>query len=98
MNRLGYRNFGAHQTLVGNLTTDVNGADLAGVRWFELRKTGSAWGLDISKAPIPPTSPTAGWAPSPWTAQATSRSGITSTAASIPACATPAGWPAMRWA
>ncbi len=45
MNRLGYRNFGAHQTLVGNLTTDVNGADLAGVRWFELRKSGSAWGL-----------------------------------------------------
>ncbi len=45
MNRLAYRNFGAHQTLVGNLTTDVNGADLAGVRWFELRKTGSTWTL-----------------------------------------------------
>jgi len=45
MNRLAYRNFGAHQALVGNLVTDVNGADLAGVRWFELRKTGTAWSL-----------------------------------------------------
>ncbi|MEZ4768690.1 MAG: proprotein convertase P-domain-containing protein [Caldilineales bacterium] len=45
MNRLAYRNFGTHQTLVGNLVTDVNGADLAGVRWFELRKSGGSWTL-----------------------------------------------------
>ncbi len=45
MYRFVYRNFGDHETLVGNLATDVNGADLAGVRWFELRGTGSSWGL-----------------------------------------------------
>ncbi len=45
MNRLQYRNFGSHQTLVGNLVTDVNGADLGGIRWFELRNTGGGWSL-----------------------------------------------------
>lgn len=46
MNRVQYRNFGAHETLVGNFVTDVDGSDRAGVRWFELRKTGAgAWGL-----------------------------------------------------
>ena len=44
--RLAYRNFGSRQVLVGNFTTDVNGNDRAGVRWFELRKIGSgAWSL-----------------------------------------------------
>ncbi len=46
MNRLQYRNFGNYQTLVGNFVTDVNGNDRGGVRWFELRKTGSGpWAL-----------------------------------------------------
>ncbi len=46
MNRLQYRNFGTHETLVGNLVTDVNGANRAGVRWFELRKVGAGnWSL-----------------------------------------------------
>ena len=46
MRRLQYRNFGSHETLVGNLTTDVTGNDDVGVRWFELRKTGAApWAL-----------------------------------------------------
>jgi subtilisin-like proprotein convertase family protein len=45
MNRLAYRNFGTHQTLVGNLVTDI-GADHGGVRWFELRKVGAGnWTL-----------------------------------------------------
>lgn len=44
--RLQYRNFGPHETLVGNLATDVSGNDDAGVRWFELRKIGAGvWGL-----------------------------------------------------
>ncbi len=43
--RLGYRNFGSREVLVGNFVTDVNGSDRAGVRWFELRKTGTAWTL-----------------------------------------------------
>ena len=45
MNRLVYRNFGSHETLVGNLVTDVNGSDRGGVRWFELRNTGGGWSL-----------------------------------------------------
>ena len=44
--RVQYRNFGSHETLVGSFTTDVDGTDRGGVRWFELRKTlGTAWSL-----------------------------------------------------
>jgi len=44
--RLQYRNFGSHETLVGNLVTDVDGTDHGGIRWFELRKSGAgAWSL-----------------------------------------------------
>jgi hypothetical protein len=43
MYRLQYRNFGTHQTLVTNHTVDVNGANRAGVRWYELRNSGSGW-------------------------------------------------------
>ena len=46
MFRLQYRNFGAYETLVGNLVTDVDGTDHGGIRWFELRKSGGgAWTL-----------------------------------------------------
>jgi hypothetical protein len=45
MYRLQYRNFGTHQTLVTNHTVDVNGSDLAGIRWYELRKTTGAWSI-----------------------------------------------------
>lgn len=46
MFRLGYRNFGSHETLVGNLLTDVTGQDDTGIRWFELRKQGAGdWSL-----------------------------------------------------
>ena len=42
-----YRNFGTHQSIVGSLATDVVGgnADVVGIRWFELRNTGSGWSL-----------------------------------------------------
>jgi hypothetical protein len=36
--RLQYRNFGSHETLVINHTVDVDGADHAGIRWYELRR------------------------------------------------------------
>jgi uncharacterized repeat protein (TIGR01451 family) len=39
--RFQYRNFGSHETLVGNFTVDV-GADRAGIRWFELHKVSEA--------------------------------------------------------
>ncbi|MGB0388763.1 MAG: hypothetical protein ACPGWR_28420 [Ardenticatenaceae bacterium] len=46
--RAQYRNFGTHETLVGNFTVDV-GKDQAGIRWFELRKAddsnNGAWTL-----------------------------------------------------
>jgi len=45
MYRLQYRNFGTYQTLVANHTVDVNDADRAGIRWYELRKAGSDWSI-----------------------------------------------------
>jgi len=48
MQRLQYRNFGPYQTLVGTWTVDVDGnGDHAGLRWFELRRTGTgAWSIE----------------------------------------------------
>lgn len=40
--RLAYRNTGDHETLVANFTIDVGG-DRAGIRWYELRKSGAHW-------------------------------------------------------
>jgi len=45
MYRLAYRNFGTHQSLVVTHTVDTNAADRAGVRWYELRKTGANWAI-----------------------------------------------------
>ncbi|MDJ0840520.1 MAG: immune inhibitor A [Acidobacteriota bacterium] len=45
MNTPTYRNMGGYEVIVGNLVTDVNGNDRAGIRWFELRNTGSGWTL-----------------------------------------------------
>jgi len=42
--RLQYRNFGLYETLVGNFVTDVDGFDLGGIRWFELRRQGPGVG------------------------------------------------------
>jgi hypothetical protein len=46
--RLQYRNFGSYQTMVGSFTVgdlDVEAADRAAVRWFELRRTSGGWGV-----------------------------------------------------
>ncbi len=44
--RLAYRNFGVHQALVGTFTVKVTGSVRTGIRWFELRKTGSGgWSI-----------------------------------------------------
>jgi len=51
LNRLQYRNFGDHESLVGVLPTNINPATSgsvvnAGLRWFELSKTGAGdWSL-----------------------------------------------------
>ncbi|MFK8010879.1 MAG: proprotein convertase P-domain-containing protein [Marinicellaceae bacterium] len=43
--RVAYRNFGSHESIVGNLVTDVDGTDHGGIRWIELRNTGLGWTL-----------------------------------------------------
>jgi len=45
MYRLQYRNFGSYQTMVTNHTVDVDGTGHGGIRWYELRNTGSGWGI-----------------------------------------------------
>jgi hypothetical protein len=46
MYSLQYRNFGAYETLVVNQTVDVNDfSNHAGVRWYELRKSGGVWAI-----------------------------------------------------
>jgi hypothetical protein len=44
--RLAYRNRRSHESLVGNFTVDVTGTSQAGIRWFELRRSGGGpWTL-----------------------------------------------------
>jgi hypothetical protein len=44
--RLQFRNFGTHESMVINHTVDANGNDLAGIRWYELRRSGGgAWSI-----------------------------------------------------
>jgi Abnormal spindle-like microcephaly-assoc'd, ASPM-SPD-2-Hydin len=46
MQRLAYRDLGPYQALVGNFTVDTGTSEEgAGIRWFELRNTGSGWTL-----------------------------------------------------
>jgi hypothetical protein len=45
MYRLQYRNFGGYETFVTNHTVDVNNTDRAGVRWYEVRRTGGTFSV-----------------------------------------------------
>jgi hypothetical protein len=45
MNAPQYRNFGTYQTMVLCHTVDVDNTDHAGIRWYELRKTGTTWSV-----------------------------------------------------
>ncbi len=46
MARMQYRNFGSYAAMVSNFTVDTDGSDHAGIRWFEVRKTGATpWSL-----------------------------------------------------
>lgn len=45
MNVPQYRNFGTYQSIVCCHSVDVDGTDHAGVRWYELRKTGATWAV-----------------------------------------------------
>ena len=57
MMQLKYRNFGTHQAMVFNQTIDVAGSiqpvlgftptnEVAGIRWYELRKTAANWAIE----------------------------------------------------
>ena len=45
MFRLQYRNFGEYQTMVTNHTVNADNNGHAGIRWYELRKSGSGWAI-----------------------------------------------------
>jgi len=44
MNRIHYRNFGSHESIVCCHVADVDGTDHAGIRWYELRRSGGTTG------------------------------------------------------
>ena len=44
--RASYRNYGSHESLVFNQTVDATGTDIAGIRWYELRRSGGGqWAI-----------------------------------------------------
>ncbi len=46
MFRMQYKRFASHQSIVGNFAVNVATSGIqAGIRWFELRNTGSGWSL-----------------------------------------------------
>jgi PKD repeat protein len=45
MNKPQYRNFGSYQSIVCCHTVNVGVNNHAGIRWYELRNTGSGWGI-----------------------------------------------------
>ena len=46
MHRVQYRNFGDHESIVLNHVVDITGNAKAGIRWYELRKSGtSSWAI-----------------------------------------------------
>jgi len=45
MYRLQYRNFGGYEVMLTNHTVNADNNGQAGVRWYELRNTGSGWTL-----------------------------------------------------
>lgn len=67
MHRLQYRNFGSHEAMVVSQTVDGDGNDRAGLRWYELRRTGGgAWAIhqQSTYAPIDATEQLHRWMPS----------------------------------
>jgi hypothetical protein len=38
-----YRRYPTHESLIGSFAVDADGSDRAGIRWFELRRSGSSW-------------------------------------------------------
>lgn len=64
MSRTHYRNFGAYEVLLGSYVTDTNNTDHAGIRWFELRRSGGgAWSL-FQEGLVNPDNVVSRWMPS----------------------------------
>jgi PKD repeat protein len=45
MYRLQYRNFGSYQVMLTNHSVNADGTGRAGVRWYELRNSGTGWSI-----------------------------------------------------
>src|SRR5438552_1160266 len=56
--RLQYRNFGSHETLIGNFVVDADGMDHAGIRWFEVRRSGTGPWAVFQQGTFGPQDPT----------------------------------------
>ncbi len=55
MFRFQYRNFGTYEAMVGNFTVDADGANHAGIRWFEVRKAAGVYTLHQEGTQFPTT-------------------------------------------
>lgn len=55
MQRLQYRNFGTYQVLMANHTVDVDATNHAGIRWYELRASGTDWSVNQQGTYAPDT-------------------------------------------
>jgi hypothetical protein len=40
-----YRRFATHESLIGNFAVDTGSSNHAGIRWFELRRSGGSWSM-----------------------------------------------------
>jgi PKD domain len=45
MHRIAYRNFGSSEAIVTQNVVDADGTNHAGVKWYELRRSGGAWSI-----------------------------------------------------
>ena len=63
MNRISYRNFTTHETMVVSHVTDVDGTNRGGVRWYELRKTppSTSWVIHQQGTYAPTTDSNSRW-------------------------------------
>ena len=74
MFRLAYRNFGTHESVVGNFTVSSGG--VAGIRWFELRNVTADRSPFFSKALTNLIQPGDGWEARRWTSREIWRIGL----------------------
>ena len=76
-----YRNFGDHESVVGNFT--VNSGGVAGIRWFELREVTVGPSRCSRRALMKPTRPGDGWAVRRWTLQGNLAIGFSASSSTI---------------